>query len=813
MSDDTSNNNNKMQSSSPATAIAAAIASGASSSSSGGNRRSGRRSSAASGGAGGGDGKPPSVPAAAAAPESSTAASAAVATSKAGAAARGRGRRTGVKVAPLGTIPTDPTTGFEDLDAFFETNAASAASASTNANGTTSGNSDKIMSQDDPRKAKVQAKIAARQEIKKTKAAKARERAQVKAKEIADAEINFRLADTPGAADASATGTAAAENSDPQKGSSSWAEKMAQATAAGHKLSFSPGDMSRVSSAPPTPFVAAEGGDAGVGDGVGGVGEEVEENVATPEQARRAGDGAGAGSIAGAAHLDVDNGHGDHGDDDDLFPIMDDDDDDLGGGGMDMDMDDSSPPPPEETAEELIRNTSLEEEEAVGGGDIDDGINDIDDDDDDDKDEGVGFQLLPDDDNDVNDDDDDVKTTPEDEEDVANAAKKKKKDKSKNKKKETSAADVVTPDDGKKNGKNKKKRKKRVTYADRVNNFSTPTGKSHGYPAGNRDYQLIPVSDYKENDDDDDNNNNGVRRSKRTKFAPLAYWKNERLAYEAHDEEGTLGEAMGDMPVVAGAIQALPTPYKERKAVPPKKNKSKKRRGKKGANGDDDSYDDSTYAEREIEPFDTKKLRSKYDYIDDEKAVAWDESNEESVERKLVSYTEGRGSWPTCPCPNGARGRARSSPAPPRPSTSPATVRSPGGYPVSSICPPRASRMPNPSAFAPRSSTLRAANPRRWSLPLPTPTRARLSSYPKPPSVSSSPPGICSASPLGICTGLRTIPRPTIASCSGPSSVLLLVMRSGVSDDVLHIYFVYTFVHLVIVNARECCGDISYFEF
>mmetsp|Transcript_29087 Transcript_29087/g.64070 ORF Transcript_29087/g.64070 Transcript_29087/m.64070 type:complete len:311 (-) Transcript_29087:83-1015(-) len=170
-------------------------------------------------------------------------------------------------------------------------------------------------------------------------------------------------------------------------------------------------------------------------------------------------------------------------------------------------------------------------------------------------------------------------------------------------------------------------------------------------------------------------------------------------------------------------------------------------------------------------------------------------------------------SWPTCPCPNGARGRARSSPAPPRPSTSPATVRSPGGYPVSSIGPPRASRMPNPSAFAPRSSTLRAANPRRWSLPLPTPTRARLSSYPKPPSVSSSPPGICSASPLGICTGLRTIPRPTIASCSGPSSVLLLVMRSGVSDDVLHIYFVYTFVHLVIVNARECCGDISYFEF
>lgn len=32
----------------------------------------------------------------------------------------------------------------------------------------------------------------------------------------------------------------------------------------------------------------------------------------------------------------------------------------------------------------------------------------------------------------------------------------------------------------------------------------------------------------------------------------------------------------------------------------------------------------------------------KYDYIDDEKAVAWDEANDESVERKLVSYSESR---------------------------------------------------------------------------------------------------------------------------------------------------------------------------
>ena len=65
-----------------------------------------------------------------------------------------------------------------------------------------------------------------------------------------------------------------------------------------------------------------------------------------------------------------------------------------------------------------------------------------------------------------------------------------------------------------------------------------------------------------------------------------------------------MADAMGDMAVVGGVVRANPTPYKERKAAPPKK---KTRKGKrKGGDSDDD---ESTYAPRDVEPFDTKKLR------------------------------------------------------------------------------------------------------------------------------------------------------------------------------------------------------------
>ena len=97
----------------------------------------------------------------------------------------------------------------------------------------------------------------------------------------------------------------------------------------------------------------------------------------------------------------------------------------------------------------------------------------------------------------------------------------------------------------------KKSRKKKPTTAHRVN-WSTPNGRSLGIPLANRDYEAHPVSEYKEDlpdddDDDDDDDERGqggaLRRSRRAKFKPLQFWKNEKLIYEAQNEEGLLGKA------------------------------------------------------------------------------------------------------------------------------------------------------------------------------------------------------------------------------------------------------------------------------
>ena len=117
---------------------------------------------------------------------------------------------------------------------------------------------------------------------------------------------------------------------------------------------------------------------------------------------------------------------------------------------------------------------------------------------------------------------------------------------------------VITPSSSK-----MKKHRRRQDYDD-VSTTPTP----HGIPVANRDYKAVPVDEFRETNDDDDNDDDGgngtVRRSRRTKFKPLAFWKNERLIYEPHDEEGLLGEKMGDMPVVTKVVSALPTPYKKR---------------------------------------------------------------------------------------------------------------------------------------------------------------------------------------------------------------------------------------------------------
>jgi centromere protein C len=228
---------------------------------------------------------------------------------------------------------------------------------------------------------------------------------------------------------------------------------------------------------------------------------------------------------------------------------------------VDDDDDMVPPPPPEEEDADLSFPTEDAPQEDVE-------FPDVDDDDDVDK-EGEGFALVHD---------------PETPESVRTERVHQEKERERKKKAKRKKKDVASVAESTVQSKKPKNSKKKVTY-------SSPMG----YPAGNREYEFVPVSDFKESPKDDD-----VRRSRRARTKPLAFWKNERPLYEAHNETGILGEAMGNMPVVTAFIAAQPTPYKKRKvtAVASKSSKKKKRETQSGG-----------VVEVEDTPFDSKKLR------------------------------------------------------------------------------------------------------------------------------------------------------------------------------------------------------------
>ncbi|KAL7466213.1 hypothetical protein ACHAXS_006505 [Conticribra weissflogii] len=195
----------------------------------------------------------------------------------------------------------------------------------------------------------------------------------------------------------------------------------------------------------------------------------------------------------------------------------------------------------------------------------------------------------------------------------------------------------VTPSALRKKGSKKKNVNQRV-------NWSTPTGRATGIPAANRDYEAVPVSDYKEDyppgKEPQTPGGTQLRRSKRARFKPLQFWKNEKLIYEAQHEEGLLGEAMGDMPVVTGVMHALPTPYKERKVRDRPANAAKREKKRKRTSEDGDS-DDGQSASKAT-PFDDSKLRKRYHIHDGESGSIWSEPTADVMESKVVSRMENR---------------------------------------------------------------------------------------------------------------------------------------------------------------------------
>ena len=141
---------------------------------------------------------------------------------------------------------------------------------------------------------------------------------------------------------------------------------------------------------------------------------------------------------------------------------------------------------------------------------------------------------------------------------------------------------------------------------------------------GNREMNPVPVSDYKESPEE------GKRRSRRMQVKPLAYWKNERIVYGPHDEEGELGEEMGCMPVPTSVLTALPTPRKHRKQAV---FAAGAKRGRPAQAG---------FVEDE-KPFDSSRMRKKYTFIDGETAQIWDEALEDATDESKsmvhMSYT------------------------------------------------------------------------------------------------------------------------------------------------------------------------------
>lgn len=188
-----------------------------------------------------------------------------------------------------------------------------------------------------------------------------------------------------------------------------------------------------------------------------------------------------------------------------------------------------------------------------------------------------------------------------------------------------------------------KKSKKNKNQTNRVA-WSTPNGTT-GYPTGNREYEAVPISDYKDHPEPGQEprtpGGTALRRSNRAKFKPLQFWKNEKLIYSAQNEPGWLGQAMGDMPVVTGVQQALPTPHKER-VVSERKKAEKEKKGKKRRDNDDSDEEGGDGGPSARIPFDPTQLMKKRRINNGEHGSVWSETLEDTTELKVVSRLDNR---------------------------------------------------------------------------------------------------------------------------------------------------------------------------
>eukprot|EP00592_Proboscia_alata_P008212 CAMPEP_0194363270 /NCGR_PEP_ID=MMETSP0174-20130528/11111_1 /TAXON_ID=216777 /ORGANISM="Proboscia alata, Strain PI-D3" /LENGTH=1356 /DNA_ID=CAMNT_0039136623 /DNA_START=338 /DNA_END=4408 /DNA_ORIENTATION=+ len=213
------------------------------------------------------------------------------------------------------------------------------------------------------------------------------------------------------------------------------------------------------------------------------------------------------------------------------------------------------------------------------------------------------------------------------------------------------AAASLAADAAKKEEKYREKKKRKKKTKTRVS--VSPKGQgsiSYKRVCGNREYEYIPVSDYKASspESEDSTSDTPRRRSKRARFPPLEFWRNEHLVYESNDRRVSFGAntqidvGLGDMPVVTGVNKQLPTPMKEIKFVNRKGGKKKRRKSDRNS---DESSSDSENDElktpkynRNETPFNDAKLRENLKILDGDTAEIYDEITNEIVDKKIVSY-------------------------------------------------------------------------------------------------------------------------------------------------------------------------------
>lgn len=410
------------------------------------------------------------------------------------------------------------------------------------------------------------------------------------------------------------------DDEEEQTATKKYAEQLKRKGGPSARPSFtSPSDLSRVSTAPPSPTSREdiEDDDEEAGLAVAAEDESTddienplltqerdeepgtvdEEDVAQHSASNRSNEKVDASSHE--ADFPAGDDHDDENDGDDLGPPALPDDYSADGKGQE-----DQPTETSEGEDEATRS-----QDRIGGleSDHDDNDEPFPDDDDNDDKEGSGFNMVH-----------DPETPRTVREERARKEKEDMKMKRSKKKKEKSESESEDVDGNTEDGKATPKatKGKRIKAKKKRGVIFSPKG----IPIGNRDYETVPIGALVEGSPEED----GPRRSNRAKVKPLEYWRGEKMEFGAHREEGQLAEAFGNMPVVTGVQKALPTPYRKRKQTA-EKSGGKKKSGKPRLSSAKGAADE--------EEFDSKKLRRMYKYLDGQEAYLHDEVLDEPLDQ------------------------------------------------------------------------------------------------------------------------------------------------------------------------------------